>query len=82
MNLAVALFASCTAGAAFTAAPAKAEVNGLAAEVAYAGGAPDLVAGVLQINLRLPANLGPGDWPVVVRVGEASSQARVTVSVR
>ena len=70
------------AGAAFTAAPAKAEVNGLAAEVAYAGGAPDLVAGVLQINLRLPANLGPGDWPVVVRVGDAASQARVTVSVR
>ena len=69
-------------GVSSTVAQLSAEVDGQPAEVAYAGGAPDLIAGVLQVNLRLPANLRPGDLPIVIRTGEAASQARVTVSVR
>ncbi len=69
-------------GASPAAARVTAEVDGQPAEVIYAGGAPELIAGVLQVNIRLPANLGPGELPVVIRTGEALSQGRVTVSVR
>lgn len=69
-------------GAAPAVLPVTAEVDGQPAEVLYAGSAPDLVAGVLQLNLRLPPNLGPGERAVVIRVGESFSQAGVTVSVR
>ncbi len=69
-------------GVSSTVAKVTAEVDGQTAEVFYAGGAPDLIGGVLQVNLRLPANLRPGNLPVVIRAGETASQARVTVSVR
>ncbi len=69
-------------GVSSTIARVSAEVDGQPAEVLYAGGAPDLIAGVLQVNLRLPANLRPGELPVVIRVGESASQARVTVTIR
>ena len=41
------------------------EINGENAEVTYAGGAPGEVAGMLQVNARIPANapgrsVGPG----------------------
>lgn len=57
-------------------------IGGLAAEVLYAGAAPGLVAGVLQVNARLPAAVASGNVPVVVTVGSASSQADLTVAVR
>lgn len=41
-------------------------------EVLYAGQAPGLVAGVMQINFRLPV---PGDEPFVLKVGGFSSDA-------
>jgi len=69
-------------GASLTIARVTAEVDGQPAEVLYAGAAPDLIAGVLQVNIRLPANLGPGDLPVIIRAGETASQARVSVSLR
>ncbi len=69
-------------GVSSTVAQVTAEVDGQPAEVFYAGGAPDLIGGVLQVNLRLPANLRPGNLPVVIRAGETASQAQVTVSVR
>ena len=69
-------------GVSSTVAQVSVAVDGQPAEVVYAGGAPDLIAGVLQVNLRLPANLRPGDLPIVIRTGDVASQARVTVSVR
>ena len=69
-------------GGSSTQAPVRVEVDSQPVEVLYAGGAPDLVAGVLQVNIRLPANLRPGDLPLVIRAGDAASQTRVTVSVR
>jgi uncharacterized protein (TIGR03437 family) len=59
-------------------------IGGLAAEILYAGGAPGLVAGVIQVNARVPAGLAAetGEVPVVLQVGNATSQPGVTLSVR
>ena len=39
------------------------------AEVLYAGAAPGLVAGVLQVNIRIPGNLPSGRHEVVLTIG-------------
>jgi uncharacterized protein (TIGR03437 family) len=63
--------------------PAKAFVDGIEAEVLYAGPAPTLVEGVLQLNLRIPPGVVPrNDVPVWIRVGDKVSQPGVTVAVR
>lgn len=62
--------------------PVTATVGGLPAPVLYAGGAPGQVAGLFQLNLQLPVGLSPGSHAVVVRVGQAETQANVTVAVR
>lgn len=62
--------------------PASATVAGLAAEVAYVGPAPGLIAGVLQLNVRIPQNAPSGNLPVVVRIGNGSSRLGVTVAVK
>jgi uncharacterized protein (TIGR03437 family) len=51
-------------------------------EVLYAGDAPGLVEGVIQINARIPddAPIGPA-VPLVVKIGDAYSQT-VTVAIR
>ncbi len=56
-------------------------IGGQPAKVLYAGAAPSLVAGVLQVNAEVPRNINPGDAPVVLTVGGASIQADVTMSV-
>ena len=55
-------------------------VNGEPAEVLYAGNAGGLVAGVVQVNIRLPKTVS-GMVPVVVTTAGISSQATVTVAV-
>jgi uncharacterized protein (TIGR03437 family) len=72
---------SLTAAAASIAAETQVTVGGRAAQVLYAGNAGGLVAGVLQINLRLPDGI-EGTVPVVVTAGGQSSQATVTVSIQ
>ena len=56
-------------------------MNGEPAEVLYAGNAGGIVAGVIQLNVRLPKTV-TGTVPVVVTTAGVSSQATVTVSVR
>jgi uncharacterized protein (TIGR03437 family) len=54
------------------------------ADILYAGAAPGLIAGVLQVNVRVPANLnitGPAQVPIEIGVGGVASQQGVTVSV-
>jgi uncharacterized protein (TIGR03437 family) len=51
------------------------------ADLLYAGAAPGL-AGVIQINARVPSGITPGNVPVVVTIGSASSQAGVTLAVK
>ena len=61
---------------------ASATVGGLAAEVVYAGPAPGLIAGMLQMNVRIPNNAPTGDVPVAVRIGGAVSRDGVTVALK
>lgn len=63
-----------------TALAVTASIGGQPAEVLYAGSAPGIVAGVLQVNLRVPAV--SGTVPVVVTINGVASQANVTVAVR
>ena len=49
--------------------------------VDYAGAAPGLVAGVMQINARAPNGIS-GDVPVSVNIGGNPAQTGVTVAVR
>ena len=54
-----------------------------AADIFYAGSAPTLVAGLMQINYRLPANTPTGiSTSVEVFVGSGQSQPGVNMSVR
>jgi uncharacterized protein (TIGR03437 family) len=53
-----------------------------ATDINYAGEAPGIISGVIQVNAKIPAGVGPGAVPVVFKVGGVPSQANVTVSVR
>jgi uncharacterized protein (TIGR03437 family) len=53
--------------------PVAVTVGGIGAEVQFAGLAPGYV-GLMQLNLRVP-QLAPGDHPVVVTIGGASSNS-------
>lgn len=44
--------------------------------------APDEVAGVLQVNVDVPLNLASGTVPVVVKIGNSTSQMNLTVNIR
>jgi uncharacterized protein (TIGR03437 family) len=58
-------------------------IGGQPAEVLYAGAAPTLVAGALQVNVRVPAAIaGAPDVPVSVRVGNTEGPAGITVAIR
>ncbi|MEO8100585.1 MAG: hypothetical protein ABI811_23000 [Acidobacteriota bacterium] len=56
-------------------------IGGVAQKVLYAGAAPSLVAGVLQVNVEIAASTPTGNQPVIVTVGEASSQTGLTVAI-
>jgi uncharacterized protein (TIGR03437 family) len=63
--------------------PVTVTIGGRPAQVHYAGPAPGNVAGLLQVNVGIPADVTPGATvPVVVTVGMASSQAGLTLAVR
>jgi uncharacterized protein (TIGR03437 family) len=62
--------------------PVSVRIGGLPAEVDYAGAAPGLVSGVLQVNARIPAGAASGKAAVFITVGDAASQPGITVSVR
>lgn len=58
-------------------------INGFPAQVLYAGAAPGLVAGVLQINAVVPADAYPATTDqVIVTVGNYVSPSAVTLSVQ
>jgi uncharacterized protein (TIGR03437 family) len=63
--------------------PITVTVGGRPAEVLYAGGAPGLVAGVIQINIRIPGDAPTGDGVmVVVDAGPIAGARWVTLAVR
>jgi uncharacterized protein (TIGR03437 family) len=70
-------------GPAPTATAVSAMIGGVPTEVLYAGAAPSLVAGVVQINVRIPRGIPPNPVaPVSFWVGSAATPSGVTVSVR
>lgn len=63
--------------------PVSVTIGGLPAEVQYAGGAPGLIAGVIQVNARVPADAPSGNAvPVVLAIGNYISQPGVTLAVK
>lgn len=63
--------------------PVTATVGGVNAKVLYAGAAPDLVAGVLQVDVVVPSGLASGPAvPVVLAIAGVSSPAGVTVALK
>lgn len=57
-------------------------IGGVSAQVQYAGSAPGLVYGVMQVNVQVPSTVGSGTQLIVVTVGNASSQPGVTVAIQ
>jgi uncharacterized protein (TIGR03437 family) len=62
--------------------PVTAHVAGLQAEVTYAGAAPGLVAGVMQLNLKLPSGIPSGPAEVKIFIGGVQSQGGVTIAAK
>jgi uncharacterized protein (TIGR03437 family) len=60
----------------------QAWVDGKPAEVQYAGAAPNAVAGLFQVNVRIPLDATSGDVPIEIHVGTARTQAGMTVAVK
>jgi uncharacterized protein (TIGR03437 family) len=61
--------------------PVTVSIGGQSANVNYAGAAPGSVAGVWQVNAQVPTGLTAGSVPVVVTVGNVTSQSGVTITV-
>lgn len=58
-------------------------IGGQPARILYAGAAPSLVSGVLQVNAIVPDGVASGPQPVVLTVGpNNNAQQQVTVAVR
>jgi len=63
--------------------PVTATIGGAPAELTYAGGAKGLVAGAMQVNVRVPLGIMPGSAvPIQVTVGNTTSQGGVTLAVQ
>jgi uncharacterized protein (TIGR03437 family) len=56
--------------------PVSVTVGGQAAQVVFAGSAPGLLAGVLQVEVVLPTAASTGAVPVVLTIGTASTSAQ------
>jgi uncharacterized protein (TIGR03437 family) len=62
--------------------PVTVTVGGQNAFVQYAGGAPGLVAGLMQVNVEIPAGIQAGGAvPVMLRVGDVLGPSGVTIAV-
>jgi uncharacterized protein (TIGR03437 family) len=63
--------------------PVLAQIGGQVADVLYAGGAPGIVEGVIQVNLRIPtAGQTGAAVSLVLRVGNSLSQPGITLAIQ
>ena len=63
--------------------PVRVSVGGVLGDVTYAGAAPGFVAGLMQINVRIPSDVANGPAvPVTLNIGDASSPQLITISVQ
>jgi uncharacterized protein (TIGR03437 family) len=62
--------------------PVAVQIGGGDAQIVYAGAAPGMISGILQVNCRVPMQITPGDAvPVILSAGTATSPS-VTVAVK
>jgi len=61
--------------------PVAATIGGVPADVAYAGGDNGLSAGTIRIDLTVPESVTGNAVPVVIAIGNNSSQPGVTIAV-
>ena len=59
-----------------------ATIGGMPARVVYAGSSPTSIAGLFQVNVVVPDDAPTGDVPIVITVGDASSQSGATVAIQ
>lgn len=70
-------------GANATMFPVSATVSGLPAVVLYSGAAPELIAGMTQVNIQLPGALAHNpSAPITLSVAGSSTANTVTVAIR
>ncbi|MGP0076648.1 MAG: response regulator [Bryobacteraceae bacterium] len=63
--------------------PVRVTVGGVPAEIVFAGEAPHAIAGLLQVNFRVPVRAPVGDAvPVVLSIGNSRTKEGVTMAVR
>jgi len=63
--------------------PVSVQIGGLGANVLYAGAAPELISGVLQVNASIPPATPSGPAvPIVLNIGQNKSQPEVTISIK
>jgi uncharacterized protein (TIGR03437 family) len=62
--------------------PITVTIGGQPATYTFAGEAPGLIAGIMQINVMVPPGASSGANPLVVTIGAASSQQNLTVYVQ
>jgi uncharacterized protein (TIGR03437 family) len=63
--------------------PVSAKIAQFPAEVLYAGAAPGLPGGLIQINVRIPGELAPGQPALIsLNVGDFAIASGVTIAVR
>ena len=64
------------------AAPITIMIGGQSATYSYAAGIQGVVQGIMQLNVQIPAAAPSGDDPVVITIGNNSTQSGVTISVK
>jgi uncharacterized protein (TIGR03437 family) len=62
--------------------PIEVWINGQPARDTYAGEAPAMVAGLMQLNVQIPANAPSGPLSIQVKIGDNMSQNGITVEVQ
>lgn len=62
--------------------PVYVRIGSEPAQVEYAGSAPTLVNGALQVNVRIPATAQSGNQPIKLIVGTAASAPGPTIAIR
>ena len=63
--------------------PVTVKIGGVPATVVYAGSAPGLVSGALQVNVLIDQTIGEGSAvPVQLQVGNAGSPGNVTIAIQ
>ena len=62
--------------------PVTVMIDNKPAEVLYAGAAPGMVQGIIQVNARVPAGASSGQVQVVLKVGNFSGPNTVSLIVK